>query len=337
MMPGALGRAQQYVTSAVTALGATPLADSTRTKLRWYFASDSRSTAAAVASRLTCIGTAIQDTLTNSRFGCHPNDDSLAYVCVHGQAGSTAGSWRCADEQATICITRSFPRGDRAGAEVLIHEHAHRIGLSAGSHPDIYAFKPRFPYMSTEQSLMNSDSIALFAGAMTEGVPVSRPQVVALSGGIVKGVGAPDDEDTWQARLYLGTEFRHPVLSIFKPTVGVGFTLIGDPRPSAPGVITTPSFLTSLVLGVRIEQPRPGTAPTPYLSLFGGPLVGLGAEGVGVGAEVGVAAGFRWRCVDLSVGVGRTWDPVRAAGLDPDLFTASVTLSFIPSIAGRGH
>ena len=334
MMPGALGRAQQYVSSTIAALGATPLADSTRTRLQWYFGSDSASTAAAVASRLTCIGTAIQDTLSNSRFGCHPNDNTLAYVCVHGQAGSTAGSWQCADEQATICITRKFPRGDRARAEVLIHEHSHRIGLSAGSHPDIYAFRPRFPYMSTEQSLMNSDSIALFAGAMTEGIRVSRPHVVALSGGTAKGAGAPDDQKTWLARLYLGTEFRHPVLAIFNPTLGVGLTLVGDPRPAAPGVIPTPSLLASLVVGVRIEPRGPGRAPTPYLSLFGGPLVGLGAEGVGLGHEVGVAAGFRWRSVDLSVGVGRTYDPVRAAGLDPDLFTAGVTLSFIPTIAG---
>jgi len=337
MMPGALGRAQQYVTRAVAALGATPLADSTQRALRWYFASDSSSTAAAVASRLTCIGTAIQDTLTNNRFGCHPNDRDWAYVCVAGQAGSTAGSWQCADEQATICITRSFPSGDRSRAEVLIHEHAHRIGMSAGSHPDIYAFKPRFPYLSTEQSLMNSDSVALFAGAMTEGVRVSRPHVGSLSGGIARGGGVAGDEDTWQARLYLGTEFRHPVLSIFNPTLGLGITMVGDPRPATPGVIPSPSLLASLVLGVRIEPPGPGSAPTPYLSLFGGPLVGLGGEGFGVGAEVGVGVGFRWRRVDLSVGVGRIYDPVRAAGLDPNLYTASVTLSFIPKIAGARY
>jgi hypothetical protein len=334
MMPAALGRARQYVTTAAAALGATPLADPTRRNLRWYFGSDSPSTASAVAGRLTCIGTAIQDTVTSNRFGCHPDDDTTAYVCVAGQAGSTAGSWQCADEQATICITRSFPRDDRGRAEVLIHEHAHRIGLSAGSHPDIYAFKPRFPYMSTEQSLMNSDSVALFAGAMTEGVRVARPDVFSVSGGTAKGIGAPDDEETWQARLYLGTEFRHPVLSIFNPTIGVGFTLIGDPRPETPGTIYEPSFLTSLVLGVRIEPPGPGRAPTPYLSLFGGPLVGLGPEGIGVGAEVGVAAGVRWRFLDLSVGVGRIYDPVRAAGLEPDLFTTSVTLSFVPNIRG---
>jgi hypothetical protein len=330
MMPGALGQAMRYVNTAIGALGARGLSSSTRATLRWYFASDSEETATAVRARLQCIRGAIADTQSNNRFGCHPDEGDLAYVCVHGQPGA---GWACKDEKATICITDQFPTGARARAEVLIHEHAHRIGLSAGSHPDIYRFQPRFPYMSTEQSFMNSDSIALFAGAVAEGVRVSLPVVVSVGGGGATPLRG--GRETWQARLYGGTEFQHPVLGVFSPTLGVGLTLIGDPQPSTPRVTPTPSLLASLVVGLRIGESRPGARPAPYVSFFGGPALATGRN-IEVGAEAGVAWGFRWRWVDISAGIGYTYDPVRAAGLDPHLLTGGVSLTFVPWVEGSG-
>lgn len=107
--------------------------------------------------------------------------------------------------------------------------------------PDIYEFSARFLYLNTNESLLNSDSYALFAGAISEGIPVTLLFPVIGGGAALAGQGAL----TWQARFYFGLELQHPVLSVFNPTVGIGLSLIGVPdRPDAPSL--QPSNTTSV-------------------------------------------------------------------------------------------
>jgi hypothetical protein len=175
----------------------------------------------------------------------------------------------------------------------------------------MYRFTARFLNLSTADALRNSDSFALFAGSITEGVPLTVLPVFSAAGGVAGTPGAPA---TWWARLYSGAEFQHPALSVFNPTLGVGVTFIGDPTTPAPGSITGPTMMASLLGGVRIANPRPGGAGGVSLSLFGGPAVAVGIGGVGLGAEAGIGLGYRWRFIDVSVGTGYDYDPTRASG-----------------------
>ncbi len=165
-----LGRAIGFVDSAITALGVSPLSSRAVRALDWYFNSHTDETAATVLARLTCTRNELQDTLTNSRFGCHPDDPLLAYVCVSQMSP-------CQSSHTNVCLTsKYFGKSDRVRAEVLIHECGHRAGLSAGT-PDIYDHTWQFMFMDTADSLINSDSYALFAPAVTEGV---RPRCMVL-------------------------------------------------------------------------------------------------------------------------------------------------------------
>ena len=299
--------------------------------LDWYFSSHTAETAATVLARLTCIKSELQDTLTNSRFGCHPGHHgrAIAYVCV----GSTTP---CQSTHTNVCLTdRYFGKSDRVRAEVLIHECGHRAGLSAGS-PDIYDFTWQFMFMDTADSLMNTDSYALFAPALTEGVRTTMygfPYLVGLSAGsAVPGTG----ESTWQARLYFGTEFQNPVLGVFNPTIGIGLSLIGETSTGGTSAITSPpSFLASLVGGFRLTDPRPGSAGSGYASFFGGPAIvvpfpAAGSSGdVRIGADAGMAIGYRWRWLDVSVGVNYAYDPTRKAGME-HLFIPNLSITFAP-------
>lgn len=327
-----LSRAIAYVNSAMAALGVTPLAAGTRRSLDWYFNSRTDETVATALARLTCTRNELQDTLTNSRFGCHPEHSSLAYVCVSQMSP-------CQSSRTNVCLTdKYFGLSDRVRAEALIHECAHRAGLSTGSDPHLYDFHWAFMFMDTADSLMNADSYALFATSVTEGVRTTIygfPYLVSLSGGIAApSVGEP----TWQARLYLGTEFQNPVLGLFNPTIGIGVSLIGETTTGGPSPITSPpSLLASLVGGFRLTDPRPGSAGGGYASFFGGPsiIVPLGSSTTGrpsnvrIGAEAGVGIGYRWRWLDVSAGVSYAYDPTREAGME-HLLIPNVSLTFAP-------
>ena len=323
---GDLALAISYVDAAVSALNRSPLASDTTTALDWFFNNHDKGTASEVLRRLGCIRTSLADTQANNRYGCDLDygGNVLAYVCV----GSTP---ICIDKQTNVCFTtQHFKENPRARAETAIHECAHRVGMSLGepkSVPDIYRFKPRFLNLSTNDALQNSDSFALFAGAITEGVRLTVLPVFGASGGTVFTGAGPR---TWEGRLYLGIEFQHPVLRIFNPTLGLGFSFIGNPDPGVAGALPpAPTFLTSLVGGVRVADPRPGGAGGPYLSLFGGPALAVGTSKSAIGAEAGVGLGYRWRCLDLSVGAGLVHDPTREPGRQ-NLVPITAQLTFTP-------
>ena len=325
MVNNDLRQAIRYVDAAIAALNASPLATSTIQALDWYFNDHGATTVSEVRRRLGCINSCLTDTQTNSRYGCHPNDDNLAYVCV----GSTPV---CNQVQTNVCFTnRHFGRGrgTRERAETVIHECAHRVGMSLGtptSVPDIYSNTLRFAYLNTTEAILNSDSFSLFASAITEGIRLSVPLNLGLSGGLaLPSTGAA----TWQARLYFGTEFQHPVLGIFNPTLGFGMSLIGETTTGEAAPISSgTSLLYSLLLGFRIGDPRPGTAGGFYVSFLGGPAVAISPR-LGLGAEAGAAFGYRWRWLDVSTGIGYTYDPTRQAGME-HLLTGSFNLSFTP-------
>jgi hypothetical protein len=222
------------VQNAIAALNASPLAADTVRALDWYFNSHTPETVSTARTSLTCIQAAIADTSTHSRFGCHPGYDALAYVCAHSHS-------ICTDSLATVCFTsQHFNSEPRVRAQTAIHECAHRVGMSLGrpnSVDDIYRFTTRFLYQDTRDLLLNSDSYALFAGAISEGVRSS----LLFSAAAGYGFASPTSgrRGTWQANLYLGAELQHPVLGLFSPTLGLGFTLIGEstgePRRRALG------------------------------------------------------------------------------------------------------
>jgi hypothetical protein len=322
---GDFTRAVGLVNAAIQAVAASPLAASTARALDWYFNDHGPATIQAVSARLSCIRSCLQDTLTNSRFGCDPDDDAdLAYVCV----GATP---ICTDAQANVCLAPAhFGTGDLTRAETVIHECGHRVGLSLGSPrsvPDIYEHESRFVNLDTNESLRNSDSMALFVGAIRDGVPVSVAVPVVGAGG---GVAAtPGRSTTWHARFYLGAELQHPVLHIFNPTLGLGLSVTG--QPTTAGAPSTPSIssVASLLAGVRIADPRPGASGGLYVSLFGGPGLSLGSGKIG--AEAGVGLGYRWRFLDVSATAGYTYDPGREAGLEHTV-TGTINLTFIPRV-----
>lgn len=321
-----LSRGIRYVNRATSALNASPRTTDTTRALDWYFNDHSDGTATTVRTRLECILNCLQETQTNHRFGCHPDHTALAYVCV----GSTP---ICSQALTDVCFTsQHFSEGPHVRAEVAIHECAHRMGMSLGapaSVPDIYRLILRFLNLDTNEAIQNADSYALFAGAIVEGVPLTLPLTFGLSGGVaVPEQGAA----TWQARLYLGTEFQHPVLGIFNPTLGIGLGLTGNPvTPSATGIPPNPTLLTSLVGGIRLTDPRPGSAGGGYFSLSGGPALAISGTDTRVGAEAGVAVGYRWQWLDLSAGIGYAYDPTRQAEMQ-NMFTASFGLTFIPTL-----
>ncbi len=318
-------RAIELVDGAVRALGETPRSDATTRALDWYFNDASRGTAQTVRTRLGCIRDCLTDSQTNVRYGCHPDYDANAYVCVSATPA-------CQHVQTPICLTDShFGNGNERRAQTLIHECAHRVGMSLGtaqSVDDIYEHTSRFAFLDTNEALLNSDSYALFVGAIRNGVPLGMPAIwPTLSGGVaVPGRGRA----TWQARLYLGTEFQQPVLGIFNPTLGVGLSVIGETTREGPAPVSSgPSMLASLLAGVRIGDPRPGSAGGGYVSMFAGPSLAISGSGVGVGAEAGMAVGYRWRWLDVSAGPGYAYDPTREAGME-HLFTLGANLTFIP-------
>jgi hypothetical protein len=312
-----LNRAISYTTRAIAALTGTR-DGATNRALNWYFNSASDATAATVRQRLTCIQNALQDSLTNNRFCC--DNVGLGQAIAYVRVGQPAP---CVDAFVDVSLVTNsyFGLSDRIRAEVLIHECAHRVGMSVGgptSTDDIYDFTWRFMGLDTVEALLNSDSYALFAGGIVNGIRTTILLSPSLSGG---GAATAGGRETWYGRFYFGAEFQHPILRFFNPTLGFSFSLIGDPQSSStrPGTAGAPSLLTSVVAGVRITDPRPGSRGSPYLNLFGGPSLALNLNAsrpslTGLGAEAGVGVGYRWRWLDVGVTGGVFYDPTRDPG-----------------------
>jgi hypothetical protein len=328
---GDLHRAIDYIDTTIAALNASPLAPSTERLLRWYFTSATEDTRDEVRRRLGCIRDCLVDTDTNVRFGCDLPYDASAYV----QVGDTPV---CVDALVPVCYTaQHFGHGPAARAGTSIHECAHRMGMSLGtatSTDDIYADTRRFLSLSRETALLNSDSFALFVRSMAHGTPVA----VLLPGvqfGAGPAVALRGGETTWHVRGAVTAEFQHPVLGLFSPTLGLSMTLIGAPEtPGArsSGVSNTASLVTSLIGGIRIGDPRPGPAGGGYVSFFGGPALSANTT-IEVGAEAGVALGYRWRWLDLSAGAGYTYSPASPPGLE-HIGTATFSITVTPLVAG---
>jgi hypothetical protein len=203
-------------------------------------------------------------------------------------------------------------------ARLLVHETAHTEPANL----------PDGPYR--RQSGYPGPTPLTNAEAYSEFVEDLRLFRVGLALGLMGGFAAPfSGEATWQARLYTGLEFEHPVLGIFSPTLGIGLGFIGETSQPGPTPITAgPTYLISLLAGVRIAPPR-DDGSGGYVSLFGGPSLALpvGPEGEpGIGAEAGLGVGYRWRVLDFSAGIGYTYDPTREAGME-HLITGTVGVS----------
>jgi hypothetical protein len=320
-----IARAIGYVERAIVALGASPLTASTEQALDWYFRSHSAETATTARTRLTCIRDCLQETHAHDNFGCDPDDNNnLAYVCVGAEP-------ICGLAAVPICYSKGHAgSSDQVRAKTSIHECAHRVGMSLGrptSVGDIYRFTTHFLFMDTEDLLRNSDSYALFAGAIAEGLPTT---LVLSVGGGYGFASSMAGQTTWQAKAYVGGELQRPVFGLFNPSLRLGVTFIGETTgggapPSAA------SFLTSIQAGVRIGDPRPGSAGGGSLSIFGGPAWALSTDVFApsrIGAEAGVGIGYRWRFIDISAGVGYDYDPTRASG-SQHLFTGTVGFTLV--------
>jgi hypothetical protein len=148
------------------------------------------------------------------------------------------------------------------------------------------------------------------------------PAIGFSAGKAFPGKGA----STGYARLYLGMEKRGPVLSFVHPSLGIGFGLIGETTTGGPGAVSSgSSTLVSLLGGLRLD---PGKVGGASVSFFGGPaLIGISS----VGAEAGVALGYRWSWLDVSVDAGFDYDPTRETGMDK-FFTLGASLRIGPRI-----
>ncbi len=285
--------------------------------------------------------------LLNTHFRLQPADDGVAEVLrnlrmIQSALVENTNTYHCEPDATCRTVigrdTNDNPiyRGGHAGAHditfcanmfdgdgedrtrLLVHETAHTNPANLPDGP--YRRESGYPGSTP---LTNAEAYSEFVEDL------SSFRMVALMA-LMGGFAAPfQGEMTWQARFYTGIEFEHPVLGIFNPTLGIGLGVIGETTiPGAPGeppITSGTSFLTSLLAGLRITAPRDdGTGG--YVSFFGGPALAVTSGELDVGAEAGIGLGYRWRVLDLSTGVGYTYDPTREAGME-HLVTLSIGAS----------
>lgn len=151
------------------------------------------------------------------------------------------------------------------------------------------------------------------------------PVLGASAGGAFSSAGTR----TQYGRLYIGLEKRGPVLGFIYPSFGLGVGLIGESMTRKPGAIPFgTSTLVSLLGGIRMD---PGKAGGGHLSFFGGPAVVIGSAENAIGAEAGMALGYRWHWLDFSLEAGVAYDPTREAEINT-MFTVGPSIRIGPSV-----
>lgn len=322
LIAGDLREAQSYVSQALIALqNPTALDDKTLKALDWFFGSQKPSIVRTIKERLEFIEQCISETQASRRFGCDPDAPGEAYML---QNRDPIGKLQITN----ICFTSNHLaiENARQRATTVIHECGHRIGLSPPSEIDFYSDRIAFRFLDTAQALTSTESYAEFAAAIAKGVKRTQASTLGLSFGQAFLSGA---SNTWVGRLYYYRELQHPrnrlpVVSWVNPFLGIGFTMIGESTTDKDSSLSVDkSLLSTLVLGARFGDPRPGKGGSFSFSTFVAPL-GIstqlvesgGLKGKGFAAEAGMTLNYNWNWIHFSVGASVGYNGVREAGLE---------------------
>jgi len=295
-----LQRALGYTAQAVAAAGGKP-STATERLLDWYFNDHSEGTVKTVRKHLGCIQAALQETFDNDHYGCGIR--TLAHA-------HTAGSGNvCEDSLAPVCLDPSYftDLSPRERAEALVHECGHRVGLSSGT-PDILSIQPRFQRLDTAEALVNTDSYAMFIGAMALGARATWKPFAGAGGGITSLGG-------WYTTLDFGVERQHPSWRGINPIGGVSLAWQDS------------NFAGSLFLGARLADARPGTRGSVYLNLAGKVSLTGGETTVGVGGEA--KFGYRIGRFDIGLAGGALREPSRQEGART-VYSGGLSFTFVP-------
>jgi hypothetical protein len=144
----------------------------------------------------------------------------------------------------------------------------------------------------------------------------------ASGGAALTGKGSA----TGYARLYIGLEHRGPVLSLVRPSLGIGASLIGSPDSGKSDTASERSTLLSVMGALRVD---PGKDGGLYVSFGGGLGTALGRGGIGY--DIGAKFGYRWSVYDVSFDAGVNYDPTRNAG-EQRLYTLGASFQVAPRI-----
>jgi hypothetical protein len=294
-------RAQGYLAKAITAMSSTKPKAFTQRALRWYFKRRTDTPTRTIYKRLKKIDGILRKHHSMGFFRCARNAP-----CQPDDYALTLRKGPLSNRPIYLCTRRYFsPKtSDEKRAAILIHEGAHLSGLSLVRGTDVYGGDPRFPNLTSAQALRNADSFALFAKAIgTNRIPVSFVPGMGLRGGAVipgrgRGVG-------WYGTFYVDLTLQHPRLLVFNPFLRTSISLLGIPAATTRqrSKERQQRVLLGLLGGIRIKNPRPaGTGISPYLSLYMGMAQPIDRSKAKPGLEVGAAAGFRWKILDLSLG-----------------------------------
>jgi hypothetical protein len=136
------------------------------------------------------------------------------------------------------------------------------------------------------------------------------------------------------ARAYVGVQKRGPIhdwpiLSVIKPSLGIGLSLIGEPTTDAAGDRSLDyNLFASLIGELRIDPKKEGGF---YAALRGGPELAFESERSRWGYQVGVSGGYRWSVYDVSLDAGTQYDPTQKAG-EEQLYTLGFTFQLAPKV-----
>jgi len=297
-------RALSYVDRTRSILGGG-ISGRTADMLDYYFSSHSAATAKTVIERLDCTRRALQETLDNDRYGCG----------IFGPTAKVgANDTPCEDSFQTICLNTAiyFGDSDRERAETFIHEAGHRMGLSSKERnlPDVYTTAWGFLRLGNPQALENTDSYVALIGALLHGAPVT----------VLKSLGA-DAGATTQGplvRLRFGVEVQHPRLGKISPMASLSGGLLGSS-----------DFMGSLLVGVRLADPRPGQKGGIYVDLAGGITFTTLGDDSGFGATAEAKLGYRLGRWDVGLAGGVARGPETDDGRARTLYTGTAGISVL--------